>query len=767
MIKLANHIHFMSEKLLKKDALDYHSSGRKGKIEVIPTKPYSSQRDLSLAYSPGVAEPCLSINKDIDNVYKYTAKGNLVAVISNGTAVLGLGDIGPEASKPVMEGKGLLFKIFADIDVFDIEVNETNVEKFIATVKAISPTFGGINLEDIKAPDAFVIEERLKEELDIPIMHDDQHGTAIISSAALINALEIAKKKIGKVKIVVSGAGASAQSCVKLYISLGAKKENIFMFDSKGLLHESRKNSMDENKRLFMQKGSNPSLQEAFKKADVFLGLSKGGIVNQQMIKSMSKNPIVFALANPNPEIEYDIALKTRDDVIMATGRSDHPNQVNNVLGFPYIFRGALDVRATKINEEMKLAAVKAIALLAKEPVPDVVNEAYDAKSISFGRTQIIPKPLDPRLIYWVAPAVAKAAIESGVARIPIKDWEKYELELMDRLGLNNKLIRNLTEKAKRNPKKVVFAEADHYKILKAAEMALEEGIAIPILLGTRQKIQKIIDDYSLDLCDCEIIDPRNESELKHREGFAEILHEKRKRRGLTFYEAKKLMRERNYFAAAMVETGMADVMISGLTRSYKDSIRPALRVIGVEDGLNKIAGMYILISKDGPMFFADTTVNINPTVEEIVDITLLVAKTVKQYKIIPKIALLSYSNFGSNEGEDAIKMREATKILHDKHPGLIVDGEVQANFAVNKELINDFFPFSVLSGKSANTLIFPNLSSGNIAYKLVKEMSQQEAIGPILLGMKKPVHVLQIGSSVREILNMITLGVVDVQNRK
>ena len=767
MIKLANHIHFMSEKLLKKDALDYHSSGRKGKIEVIPTKPYSSQRDLSLAYSPGVAEPCLSINKDIDNVYKYTAKGNLVAVISNGTAVLGLGDIGPEASKPVMEGKGLLFKIFADIDVFDIEVNETNVEKFIATVKAISPTFGGINLEDIKAPDAFVIEERLKEELDIPIMHDDQHGTAIISSAALINALEIAKKKIGKVKIVVSGAGASAQSCVKMYISLGAKKENIFMFDSKGLLHESRKNSMDENKRLFMQKGSNPSLQEAFKKADVFLGLSKGGIVNQQMIKSMSKNPIVFALANPNPEIEYDIALKTRDDVIMATGRSDHPNQVNNVLGFPYIFRGALDVRATKINEEMKLAAVKAIALLAKEPVPDVVNEAYDAKSISFGRTQIIPKPLDPRLIYWVAPAVAKAAIESGVARIPIKDWEKYELELMDRLGLNNKLIRNLTEKAKRNPKKVVFAEADHYKILKAAEMALEEGIAIPILLGTRQKIQKIIDDYSLDLSDCEIIDPRNESELKHREGFAEILHEKRKRRGLTFYEAKKLMRERNYFAAAMVETGMADVMISGLTRSYKDSIRPALRVIGVEDGLNKIAGMYILISKDGPMFFADTTVNINPTVEEIVDITLLVAKTVKQYKIIPKIALLSYSNFGSNEGEDAIKMREATKILHDKHPGLIVDGEVQANFAVNKELINDFFPFSLLSGKSANTLIFPNLSSGNIAYKLVKEMSQQEAIGPILLGMKKPVHVLQIGSSVREILNMITLGVVDVQNRK
>ena len=539
------------------------------------------------------------------------------------------------------------------------------------------------------------------------------------------------------------------------------------MYDSKGLIHESRKDQLDENKQFFMQHGKNPSLEEAFKNADVFLGLSKGGIVDESMIKNMAKNPIVFALANPNPEIEYDLAIKTRDDLIMATGRSDHPNQVNNVLGFPYIFRGALDVRATMINEEMKLAAVKAIALLAKEQVPDVVNEAYDAKSISFGRTQIIPKPLDPRLIYWVAPAVAKAAMDSGVAKKPIKDWKKYELNLMERLGLGNKLIRNLTAKAKRNPKKVVFAEADHYKILKAAEMALEEGIAIPILLGKRQKIQKIIDEYNLDLSNCEIIDPRNESELKHRESFAEILHEKRKRRGLTFYEAKKLMRERNYFAAAMVETGRADVMISGLTRSYKDSIRPALRVIGVEDGINKIAGMYILISKDGPMFFADTTININPTVEEIIDITLLVAKTVKQYKIEPKIALLSYSNFGSNEGEDAIKMREASKILHQKHPELIVDGELQANFAVNKELINDFFPFSMLSGNSANTLIFPSLSSGNIAYKLVQEMSQNEAIGPVLLGMKKPVHVLQIGSSVREILNMITLGVVDVQNRK
>ena len=756
----------MSKKILKRDALDYHSSGRKGKIEVVPTKPYTSQRDLSLAYSPGVAEPCLEISKNKDDVYKYTSKGNLVAVISNGTAVLGLGDIGPEASKPVMEGKGLLFKIFADIDVFDIEINETDIDKFIDTVKAISPTFGGINLEDIKAPEAFIIEQRLKKELDIPIMHDDQHGTAIISSAALLNALEIANKKINQVKIVVSGAGASAQSCVKLYHSLGVKNENVYMFDSKGLIHQDR-NDLDKHKRNFIQKCDDISLEKAFENADVFFGLSKGGVVDENMIKSMAKNPIVFALANPDPEIEYDLAMKTREDVIMATGRSDHPNQVNNVLGFPYIFRGALDVRATKINEEMKLAAVKAIAKLAKEPVPDVVNEAYDAKIITFGRTQIIPKPLDPRLIYWVAPAVAKAAIESGVAKQPIKDWKKYELELMQRLGLDNKLVRNLTEKAKRSPKKVVFAEADNYKILKAAAMAYEEGIAIPILLGKRHNIQKIIDEYNLDLSNCEIIDPRNESEIKHREMFAEILHEKRKRRGLTFYEAKKLMRERNYYAAAMVETGMADVMISGLTRSYKESIRPALKVIGIEETVNKIAGMYILISKDGPIFFADTTININPSVEEIVDITLLVAKTVKEYNIKPKIALLSYSNFGSNQGADAIKMREASKVLHEKHPEIVVDGELQANFAVNKELRNDFFPFSLLSGQNTNTLIFPNLSAGNIAYKLVKEMSNQETIGPILLGMKKPVHVLQIGSSVREILNMITLGVVDVQNRK
>ena len=756
----------MAKKSLKKEALEYHSSGRKGKIEVVPTKPYSSQRDLSLAYSPGVAEPCLEISENNDDVYKYTAKGNLVAVISNGTAVLGLGDIGADASKPVMEGKGLLFKIFSDIDVFDIEINETDIDKFVETVKAISPTFGGINLEDIKAPEAFEIEERLKNELDIPVMHDDQHGTAIISSAALLNALELANKEINKVKVVVSGAGASAQSCVKLYISLGVKKKNIFMFDSKGLIHESRKD-LDKTKKYFQQTSKNVDLVGAMQGADVFLGLSKGDILDKEMIKNMASNPIVFALANPDPEIDYNLAVGVRDDLIMATGRSDHPNQVNNVLGFPYIFRGALDVRATGINEEMKLAAVRAIAELAKEPVPDVVNEAYDAKSISFGPTQIIPKPLDPRLIYWVAPAVAKAAIQSGVAKEPITNWKSYELQLKKRLGLDNKLIRNLTSKAKRNPKKVVFAEADHYKILKAALMAKDEGIAEPILLGKKQRIEEIIEEYNLDLADSIIIDPRSDEQIKKRDEFAEILYSKRKRRGLTLYECKKMMRERNYFASAMVETGAADVMISGISRNYRDSIRPALQVIGVEDGINKIAGMYILITKEGPIFFADTTVNINPSVEELVDITLLVAKTVKQYKIEPNIALLSYSNFGSNEGEDALKMREVAKVMHEKHPEITVDGEIQANFAVNKDLVSDFFPFSPLANKGANTLIFPNLSAGNIAYKLVKEMSQAEAIGPILLGMKKPVHVLQIGSSVREILNMITIGVVDVQNRK
>lgn len=753
-------------KARKKDALDYHSQGRKGKIEVIPSKPYSTQRDLSLAYSPGVAVPCEEIAANKNDVYKYTAKGNLVAVISNGTAVLGLGDIGPEASKPVMEGKGLLFKIFADIDVFDIEVDASDVETFIQTVKAISPTFGGINLEDIKAPEAFEIEERLKEELDIPIMHDDQHGTAIISSAALLNALEIAKKKIQDVKVVVNGAGAAAISCAKLYLALGVKKKNIYMLDSKGLITTKRE-GLDKYKQLFTQDCDDIPLEELMVDADVFLGLSKGGIVSKAMVKSMAENPIVFALANPEPEISYKDATAVRDDIIMATGRSDNPNQVNNVLGFPYIFRGALDVRATKINEEMKLAAVRAIAELAKETVPDEVNQAYDELNLSFGKDQIIPKPLDPRLIYWVAPAVAKAAMESGVATEPIEDWETYENELKKRLGLDNKLMKNIVERAKKNPKRVVFAEADHYKILKAAHLAYEEGIAKPILLGKVERIEAMIEEFGLDFHDCPIIDPREEQYRDKRYEFAEILFEKRKRRGLTKYEARKELRERNYFASAMVETGEADAMISGLTRNYADTIKPALQMIGVDEGVNKIAGMYILITKDGPFFFADTTVNVDPSAEDLVDITLLVAKIVQRFRVKPRIGMLSYSNFGSSEGPDTVKMREAVKILHRDHPNLVVDGEVQANFALNKELMQDFFSFSDLSKRSANTLIFPSLSSGNIAYKLVQEMSNAEAIGPILLGMKKPVHVLQIGSSVREILNMIIVAVADVQTRK
>lgn len=753
-------------KARKKEALDYHSQGRKGKIEVVPSKPYSTQRDLSLAYSPGVAEPCTEIANNKSDVYKYTAKGNLVAVISNGTAVLGLGDIGPEASKPVMEGKGLLFKIFADIDVFDIEVDASDVETFIQTVKAISPTFGGINLEDIKAPEAFEIEERLKEELNIPIMHDDQHGTAIISSSALLNALEIAEKKIEDVKVVVNGAGAAAISCAKLYVALGVKKKNIYMLDSKGLI-TSKREGLDKYKKLFQQDCDDISLEDLMKDADVFLGLSKGGIVSKAMIKSMAKNPIVFALANPEPEISYKDATSVRDDIIMATGRSDNPNQVNNVLGFPYIFRGALDVRATKINEAMKLAAVRAIAELAKETVPDEVNQAYDELNLAFGKEQIIPKPLDPRLIYWVAPAVAKAAMKSGVATEPIEDWEAYENELKKRLGLDNKLMKNIIARAKKNPKRVVFAEADHYKILKAAHMAFEEGIAQPILLGKVDRIQSMIEEYGLDFQDCPIIDPREEEHREKRYEFADILFEKRKRRGLTLYEARKELRERNYFASAMVETGEADAMISGLTRNYADTIKPALQMIGVDEGVNKIAGMYILITKDGPIFFADTTVNMDPSVDDLVDITLLVAKIVQRFRVKPRIAMLSYSNFGSTEGPHAVKMREAVKILHRDYPNLVVDGEVQANFALNTELMQDFFSFSDLSKRSANTLIFPTLSSGNIAYKLVQEMSNAEAIGPILLGMKKPVHVLQIGSSVREILNMIIVAVADVQTRK
>jgi malate dehydrogenase (oxaloacetate-decarboxylating)(NADP+) len=754
-------------KFRKQDALDYHSQGRPGKIEVIPTKPHSSQRDLSLAYSPGVAEPCLEIEKSPEDAYKYTAKGNLVAVISNGTAVLGLGNIGALASKPVMEGKGLLFKIFADIDVFDIEVDATDIDAFVNTVKAISPTFGGINLEDIKAPECFEIERRLKEELKIPLMHDDQHGTAIISAAALLNACEVAKKKIEKVKIVVNGAGASAISCAKLYIAVGAKKENIVMLDSKGVLSVDRED-LDEQKTFFATSNKKlKTLEEAMKDADVFVGLSKGNVVNQKMVQSMAKNPIVFALANPDPEIPYADAMAARKDIIMATGRSDHPNQVNNVLGFPFIFRGALDVRATQINEAMKLAAVYAIAQLAKEPVPDTVNLAYDSKNIVFGPEYIIPKPIDPRLIYTVAPAVAKAAIESGVAQHRISNWDGYVQELINRLGLDNKLIRNITNKAKQNPKRVVFTEADHYKILKAAQQVADEGIAKPILLGDVDKIRKLIEENNLDLGDIPIIDPRSKQEENVRYAFGDIFFKKRQRRGFTLYEARKIMKERNHFGAMMVETGSADAMISGLTRKYSDPIRPALQIIGVQEGVSRVAGMYIINTKQGPFFFADTTMNVEPTVQELVDITVLTANSVKRFNITPRIALLSYSNFGSAEGAIPSKVREAVEILHRNYPGMIVDGEMQANFALNNDLLKEQFPFSDLVDKKVNTLIFPNLASGNIAYKLMQEMGGAEAIGPVLIGMKKPVHILQLGSSVREIVNMVTIAVIDAQTKK
>ena len=752
-------------KVRKQEALDYHSSGKPGKIEVIPTKPYASQRDLSLAYSPGVAEPCLRISENIDDVYKYTSKANLVAVISNGTAVLGLGDIGPEASKPVMEGKGLLFKIFADIDVFDIEIDAKDPELFIQTVKAIAPTFGGINLEDIKAPEAFEIESRLKEELNIPIMHDDQHGTAIISSAALLNALEIANKKIEKIKVVVSGAGASAMSCVKLYRSLGVQIENIFMFDSKGLIWNGRE-GLDKMKKTYAVHKKECSFENAFKGADVFLGLSRAGLVSKEMIASMAINPIVFALANPEPEISYKQATSAREDIIMATGRSDHPNQVNNVLGFPFIFRGALDVRATSINEEMKLAAVKAIAELAKETIPEEVVEAYGEKSISFGKDQIIPKPLDPRLIYKVAPAVAKAAIKSKVARQPIEDWEKYEHQLKKRLGLDNKLLRDITLKAQNSPKKVVFTEGDNIKILKAAQIAYEEGIATPVLLGRKTKIIELMEEYAIELPEVEIVDPKGDEENERREQYGQAFFEIRKRKGFTEYEAVQIMRERNYFGSMMVSEGDADAMITGVTRGYRSCIKPALSSVGLQKDVKVISGMYILNTKKGPLFLADTTINLNPTAEELAEITVNVAKTIRKFQVNPRIALLSYSNFGSSPGEDAVKMGEAVKILHEKHPNIIVDGEVQANFALDSDMMNEKFSFSQIANRDVNTLIFPNLSAGNISYKLLQNMVNGDAVGPILIGLKKSIHILQLGASVREIVNMVKIAVIDAKNK-
>jgi len=748
-------------KLTREDALLYHSQGKPGKIEVVPTKPYSSQRDLSLAYSPGVAEPCLEIEKDPNAAYEYTSKGNLVAVISNGTAVLGLGDIGAVAGKPVMEGKGLLFKIFAGIDVFDIEVNEKDPEKFIQVVKAISPTFGGINLEDIKAPECFEIEERLKAELDIPIMHDDQHGTAIISAAGLINSLELVNKKIEDVKIVVNGAGAAANSCTKLYMMLGAKLENIVMVDSKGVINKQR-TDLNDRKKPFATDRTITTLAEAVKDSDVFVGLSIAGVLSSDMVKSMNINPIVFALANPNPEISYDDAMAARADIIFATGRSDHPNQINNVLGFPYIFRGALDVRAKSINEEMKLAAVLAIAELTKQAVPDVVNAAYNLKRLSFGRDYIIPKPLDPRLLTIVAPAVAKAAIESGVARITITDWDAYNDKLRAMMGHDNKMLRRFYDTARSNPKRVVFSESNHINMLKAAEAALAEGICFPILLGNEEKIGNIAAENHIDLTGIEIVNLRHDREEERRIKFAHKLAEKRSRDGMTFDEAYERMYERNYFGMMMVELGYADALITGVYTKYVDTIRAAKEVIGIRDGLKHIGAMHIMNTKKGTFFLADTLFNRHPTTETLIDVAKLTYNTVKFFNHEPVMAMLSYSNFGSDKEGSPASVHQVVSNLHTNYPEMIVDGEMQVTFALNKELRDAKFPFSKLAGKNVNTLIFPNLSSANTAYKMLIEMGLAETIGPIQMGLNKPIHILDVESSVRDIVNMTAIAVLD-----
>ena len=755
----------MSKKdnLRREQALEYHASGRPGKIEVVPTKEAKTQKDLSLAYSPGVAIPCTEIVNNPSDVYKYTAKGNLVGVITNGTAVLGLGNIGPLASKPVMEGKAVLFKIFADIDVFDIEINETDPDKFIEIVKSLEPTFGGINLEDIKAPECFYIEQQLREKMNIPVMHDDQHGTAIISSAALLNALELQKKKIDKAKFVVNGAGAAAMACIKLYVALGALYENFILFDKDGVLHQGR-TDLGVDRKPFAIKSQNITLAQAMKTADVFLGLSVGNVVTPEMVLSMPKNPIVFALANPDPEIDYEAATAVRKDIIMATGRSDFPNQVNNVLGFPYIFRGALDVRAKSINEAMKLAAVKALAELAKSAVPDLVNMAYNQQSLSFGSEYIIPKPLDPRLLSTLAPAVAKAAVASGVAQQIITNWDEYELQLNKRLGLDNQLMRIISNKARRDPKRLVFSDAENIKILKAASIIYDDGIAYPILLGNETRIKNIAAENNIDITDLPIIDIRSDEMEAKREFFGSILFQKRQRKGINKYESLKLMRTQNYFGAMMVETGEADAMLSGLTRNYAEGIRPAVQIIGTEEGVKKIAGMYLLLTKKGPLFLADTTVNIKPTAEEIADITLMVAKEVRNFNIEPRIAMLSYSNFGSSDTEEAKMMAEATKIVKQRNPSLIVDGEMQGMLAFNKDILKENYPFSELVDVDVNVLIFPNLTAGNVAYHLLKEIGGVDIIGPILLGLKKPVNVLQLGSGVRNIINMATVAVVDAQ---
>ena len=748
----------------KEEALHYHEFPQPGKIAIVPTKKHSTQHDLALAYSPGVAEPCLAIAEDKSNAYKYTAKSNLVAVISNGTAVLGLGDIGADASKPVMEGKGLLFKIFAGIDVFDIEIEATDVDKFIETVKAIAPTFGGINLEDIKAPEAFEIERRLKEELDIPVMHDDQHGTAIISAAALINALEIVGKDIAKAQIVVNGAGAAAISCTRLYVALGANPKNIVMCDSKGVIRKDSPN-LTEQKAEFATDRNLHTLEEAVKGSDVFIGLSKGNVLTPEMLLSMNKDAIVFAMANPTPEIDYDLAIKTRKDIIMATGRSDFPNQVNNVLGFPYIFRGALDVRATKINEEMKLAAVHAIAELAKKPVPQKVSLVYGGENLTFGRNYIIPKPFDPRLIYEVPPAIAKAAMASGVAQKPITDWEAYKGELMDRIGVGSKEIRLLQDRAKRAPKRIVFAEADQLEVLKAAQRIYEDGIGIPVLLGNKELIKAL--KYEIGFNGrVDVIDPKSDAEKARREKFVKHYWKLRERRGITYEVAERLMRERNYFGTMLVETGQADAMITGYSHAYPKAIRPVLEIIKKEEGVRRVAAASIMFGKQGPLFLSDATININPTAEELANIALLTARAVKFFGLEPSVAMLSYSSFGSAVSESSLKVREAVAYLHKNHPDLVVDGEIQADFALNPDKIAKNYPFSKLNnGKAANVLIFPNLEAANISYKLLKETEHLDTIGPVILGLTKPIHVATLGSTVDEMVNLATLAVIQAQS--
>lgn len=755
----------MSDISKRSDALNYHEFPTPGKIQVVPTKKHSSQRDLSLAYSPGVAEPCLEIEKDKANAYKYTIKGNLVAVISNGTAVLGLGDIGAEASKPVMEGKGLLFKIFADIDVFDIEVDTKDIDKFVETVKNIASTFGGINLEDIKAPEAFEIERRLKEELDIPVMHDDQHGTAIISAAALLNAVEIAGKTMETIKMVVSGAGAAAISCAKLYKAFGVKAENIVMFDSKGAITDKRSDLSCE-KLEFITTRDVKSLREALEGADVFIGLSKAGVLLPEMLMKMAANPIVFAMANPDPEIPYEDAIKTRKDLIMATGRSDHPNQVNNVLGFPFIFRGALDVRATKINEEMKKAAVLALAELAKEPVPEQVNIAYGETKLTFGRDYIIPKPIDPRLIAFVPPAVARAAMESGVATKPILDWEKYREELLSRMGSDNKIIRMMYNRAKINPKRIIFAEADHLDVIKAAQIVHEEGIGHPILLGKKDIIHELMKEIGFD-ANVPVIDPKSEDECGRKNRYAEIYWKARERKGVTLLSAKNLMRERNYFAAMMLNEGDADALISGYSRSYPTVVKPMLELIGTAKNVSRVAATNLMITRRGPLFVSDTAINIDPDAKALAKIASMTARVVKMFGIEPVIGMVSFSNFGSSESEKASKVRDAVKQLHKFYPNLCVDGELQTDFALNEELRDSRFPFSKLAGKKVNTLIFPNLDSANITYKLLKELNHADSIGPIMMGMKKPVHILQFGARVDEIVNMAAIAVIDAQEKE